>query len=363
MLWELVSGRRFWGDLSEVQILKKMAFGDVQQLSEAMPDVPAALNQICERAVAMVPADRYSTGLEFKAALDAFIAESDQRKEPSQVGAFVSELFEDRREEVKMLIQDRLANLKVSAPDAQPEGLPMIDMNADGTYPPEQGLRAMARSNPDGTASTRTVPSATEGPPSTSGIIATEMPSQVSVVRPPMSSVGRPLALVGLGIVVLVGLVVGLRMSSSSPIEATDTEASATPAASLVQVEIFARPKDATIYVDGAKVDQNPFSAKFPTDGTAHRIRVEAAGFETHEEMVTFASDVKRDIVLSKSPEPTAPSAAPSASSSAEPAASASAPPVGVRPGGAGWVRPPPPPPQGTGAQLEDDPWGNKKPR
>src|SRR5262245_9374885 len=43
ILWELVTGERFWSNLSEVQILQKMAFGEPPRLRSQKADAPAEL--------------------------------------------------------------------------------------------------------------------------------------------------------------------------------------------------------------------------------------------------------------------------------------------------------------------------------
>jgi len=346
MLWELWCGKRFWGDLSEVQILKKMAFGDVDSLAAIAADVPPELDRICTKALSMVPADRYETALEFKEELDAFIANVDRKVDGGELGKVVSGYFEDRRQEIKSLIQDRLANLKVDTPDG--EGMPPVMTSeratmADTELPADDKWRPASSSAADGM------------PASNSGVIATEMPNQVTQTRPPMKSLGRPIALALGGVVVVAALVIGVRVGES---ETTPDASTSAPVdrSNLIVVHIATEPADATIFVDGAKAGKNPFSAKFPNDGRAHRIRVEAEGYEVHEEMVTFDADVERKFVLVKSVDD---SGEPAASASAPASASASAAPV-VPPPVTG-TRPPLPPRTSTktGSDIDRDPWNH----
>lgn len=349
MLWELWCGRRFWGDLSEVQILKKMAFGDVEKLSETTQDVPPELDRICNKALSMVPADRYDTALDFKKDLDAFIASVDRKVDGTEVGKLVSELFEDRRQEVKSLIQDRLASLKVGADDGAEGRETLPELNADGTVPPDEGTRPPVVSSP----------SIDSAPASTSGVIATGMPAtEVTQTRPPMKSLARPLGLAAGGVVVIAALVVGLKVGSS---ESTPETSASAPAdeAGLIVVRIETEPQDATIFVDDTPAGKNPFSAKFPSDGTAHRIRVEAEGHETHEEMVAFDANVERKVVLKKKDED-APAAASATASAAASASASAAPDAGpaVRPPWTGAPVPPKPPTATkTGSDIDRNPW------
>jgi len=345
MLWELWCGKRFWGDLSEVQILKKMAFCDVEDLSTTTTDVPPELDRICSKALSMVPADRYDTALEFKEELDAFVASVNRKVDGGELGKVVANLFEDRRQEVKSLIQDRLASLKVDAVDDE-ASVPEVNLGR-ATMADDEG-----RSGPGSPARVDAMPA------SHSGVIATEMPSQVTQTRPPMKSLARPLGLAAGGVVVIAALVVGLRVGGSDTVPSAST-AIPNGDVELIALHIETEPEDAIIFVDGTRAGANPFSAKFPSDGRAHRIRVEAEGYEVHEEMVAFDADVRRTVVLVKTAEVEAPvgsaSAAASASGSAAPdAGPASPPPAGTR-------RPPPPPRTGTrtSSDIDRDPWNH----
>lgn len=359
ILWELVSGKRFWGDLSEVQILKKMAFGDVPTLKEAWPEVPEEIDRICAKAIAMVPADRYATAAEFREDLERYIASQARRATAADVGKLVADLFQDRREEVRGVIQDRLAKLKVSDGGSERE-VPLIDMHPDATLPPDRQARS-ARS-------ARLVPSDDE-PRSTSGIISTE-PTKIGPANIPTKS-GLPTVAIAVGaLVVVAALVLGLRMGGeSSPSEtAPDKPATTAEARALISVEIAVEPAEAVIYVDDTRVGQNPFRAKFPSDGTGHKLRVEAPGYVPHSELLVFSGDLSRTIRLVKDVAPES-TGTPASSASASPSAVTSAPPPPPQTGK--WpppkppppqiVAPPPPPPGGPGV-IQDDPWKKKKP-
>jgi serine/threonine-protein kinase len=107
------------------------------------------------------------------------------------------------------------------------------------------------------------------------------------------------------------------------------------PQRALIQFRIGAAPAEATIYLDDVEVPTNPFAAKFPRDGTGHRIRVEADGYAPEARLVVFDRDIALDFTL-------APATTPAVSR--EPAAGRTQAPAGAASPGRAVA------PQGTGA-------------
>ncbi len=67
---------------------------------------------------------------------------------------------------------------------------------------------------------------------------------------------------------------------------------------------VSASPPSARIYVDDIPVT-NPYAADHASDPVAHRLRIEAEGYETKTRIVTFADDV--DLKLALAPLPRSP--------------------------------------------------------
>jgi serine/threonine-protein kinase len=76
--------------------------------------------------------------------------------------------------------------------------------------------------------------------------------------------------------------------------------ASSEAAARLIELRISAAPATARIFLDDVVVPSNPFAAKFPRDGTGHRIRVEAEGHAPEARLVVFERDVALDVALAR---------------------------------------------------------------
>ena len=117
MLWEAATGRRMWKDVDDMKILVRLIGGDVPISPRAVvPEVPEAVDRVCQRALAIKSQDRYPTAAAMQADLDAFIVSAGGRPSPGDIGKVVSELFKDRREELQRTIESKLRELKTLPP-------------------------------------------------------------------------------------------------------------------------------------------------------------------------------------------------------------------------------------------------------
>jgi eukaryotic-like serine/threonine-protein kinase len=69
-----------------------------------------------------------------------------------------------------------------------------------------------------------------------------------------------------------------------------------------ITLKVSATPATAKIFVDDASLSGNPASAKMRLDGVGHPVRVEAAGFVTSTQMITFDKDIDLKITLEAEP-------------------------------------------------------------
>ncbi len=318
ILFELVSGERLWAGLTEVQILQNLAFGEIPRLSSKMPDVPRALDLICARALSMVPGDRYPSAAAFREALEGYMKEEGIAVSSADVGRFLSDLFQDRRDEVQEVIQQQLANMEADG-DAPPRDVSIPEISVTGSAVaalPEQrgaveGVTASAAAADPAPARPR-APKA-DASSSASGIIATAEPrSAPRRRRGPAIAAGAILALAAGLLIFVFGRSTAppadakAELGKPPPVNAGDTPAPpADPAPhagarGLIELRVEATPRDATIYLDDAALSGNPFSAKFAGDGTGHRLRVEAAGHKPESRLVVFDQDRSVEIHLDK---------------------------------------------------------------
>ena len=103
MLWEILASKHIWGGLSEAEILRRNA--DVPQLP---PEVPAMLQQICVKAMAHRPEDRYPTAEALRADLELYMTQNMTPSRDRDVGTAVAEMFGDERARIRQIIDAQL---------------------------------------------------------------------------------------------------------------------------------------------------------------------------------------------------------------------------------------------------------------
>ncbi len=109
ILWQLLTGRRLWQGVPEVQIFHKLDRGEIERPREVRPDVPEALDAVCMKALARSPDDRFATAAEMRAALEEQIEALGARATERDAAAAMTELFVDERASIEAQIARRLA--------------------------------------------------------------------------------------------------------------------------------------------------------------------------------------------------------------------------------------------------------------
>lgn len=303
MLWEAATGRRLWKDMDDLNIVQALVSGNVKTSPcEIDPAVPEELDRICRKALAHNREDRYASAEDFRLDLEQYLAESGKLVSARRkLGAAVSALFDDKRTEIRGVIEKQLQALKGRvAPEIKPISMPVdsasgslsMPMTSSGALAVPVGMEA-----PSGEAPTSITDAATE----LFGARATKKRGLRSRV-PVMAAAGA-------AVVVIVALAAA-RISRPNDVTGSTTPASATTSADIapVRIKLTAVPATAQITVDGALVG-SPYEASLPRDTRDHVVHVEAAGFEPHSEMVRFESDVAMVVAL-KALAPTPPKSA-----------------------------------------------------
>ncbi len=109
MLWEALVGRQLWAGLSDIAIISRLHFAEIPTPSEANSEVHPALEQICMRALAHRPSDRFADADQLKAALEGCMAELGLRAQLEQTGRLVAELFAEDHRRISGLLAERMA--------------------------------------------------------------------------------------------------------------------------------------------------------------------------------------------------------------------------------------------------------------
>lgn len=131
MIWEALARRRITRGRSDVEITGGRVSGNEGRLADIAPETPPRLIEICEKAMALNVAERYSTALELKRALDA---ELDASASVDRLGAICAELFAEERRQLAKTIE---ANLKQPAAE-EPISLPQAKVE-ESSQPSDAG--------------------------------------------------------------------------------------------------------------------------------------------------------------------------------------------------------------------------------
>lgn len=81
---------------------------------------------------------------------------------------------------------------------------------------------------------------------------------------------------------------------------ATATAGGTVAGAGTVEISVSASPPEAKIFLDDKPLPGNPARTTMPKDGASHQIRIEAQGYATKIDSISFERDWSMDIALTK---------------------------------------------------------------
>jgi eukaryotic-like serine/threonine-protein kinase len=108
LLFEGLSGQTLWGTLESAAVSAHLMAGDIPPVRELAPQIPEALLQICERALAPDPADRYDSALDMREALLTYAERHGLTFNRLQVADLVEPLFRPQRDGIDRAIRGQL---------------------------------------------------------------------------------------------------------------------------------------------------------------------------------------------------------------------------------------------------------------
>ena len=311
MLWEAVVGQRPWEGQSDEEVFENLIGGAIPRVRDAWPDVDPELAAIVERAMSVELNARYATAAEMRGDLERYIGARNLTPTARSLGGSVSRLFADDRAHRRALIDGQLRLLNDAA---EARGSTTSRAKLGMAAPPP--FREETLHSPTGHGTS---------PPSSSPGSALSLPPPAE----PRS--GRPLVLLrglgrgrsqsatpfiaaaAFGAALVIAAVWADRMrwsavpvltasaAASMPAAAASMPAPAAPTDSTprpAHASISVFPAFARLYLDDVAVP-NPYVVDHARDTTAHRLRVEAAGYETKARAFTFAEDIELEIHLS----------------------------------------------------------------
>ncbi|HEX4621590.1 MAG TPA: serine/threonine-protein kinase, partial [Myxococcaceae bacterium] len=245
VLYELLTARRLFKRDTPMLTMKAICEEPLIPPSRLQPDVPAALDGICERALSKSPPDRFQTAMDFRRRLTE-VAGQDQG--PEQLGRMMSGLFADRMAQKGEMLRRFRSGATVSQ-------VPAGEADAGVDIP---------------TVAVQTT----------------------AVVRPPRRRWVAGLALAALA----AGLAaVGLRTlrttePTAPPLPEPPAAASAAPAAvppaptgaepaPMVRVKLDSQPRGATVWMDGREAGTTPLELTLPRTARETAVQLRRAGF------------------------------------------------------------------------------------
>jgi len=281
MVWEAAVGRRMWKGLNEVAIMHELLVGHIPPPREVNASVPAELDRICRRALALRPEDRYATAADFAADLERFLLDIGDRTTPRDIARLASEAFEGDRKELREIIDKQLRMLREGDTLAMPK-LPNSAGTGGGT--PSVSLMRPSAAQLD----QNVAPSYTAGGTASAAMASAPQKRPASLV----AATAMIAAAVG-ALAVIVFLV--LKKQPPSPIEAipadTTTQTATKPNVESIDLTVTTNTP-AQLFLDDAPLGQSPYHNAFPRDGLAHRVRAEAKDYAPRTEIVTFDKPV-----------------------------------------------------------------------
>jgi hypothetical protein len=117
MLWETITLRRFSPGVATRAAVEARISGGEPRVASVAPETHPALAAICDRALAIDPALRYSTAEELREALLAFVRTTAEQPDAQLTGKLLCKLFSQERAAMHQLIS---ANLNI---DDNPESM------------------------------------------------------------------------------------------------------------------------------------------------------------------------------------------------------------------------------------------------
>jgi eukaryotic-like serine/threonine-protein kinase len=354
MLWEAIAGQRFAHGESQGALLARRMSGNEPRIREVVPDADPELADICDRAMAHDPAERYASAQELRDDLDGFLHQFSRRIGTREVGNLVSELFAEEHDRIRAIIDEQMKQMLRETSQSLP--VPTLELWAntvDHTPTAVSGRRSVAALiSQSGLHGRDSVPSTGSGSTLMGANLSTAPPA-----RGPSTTLLVGLAAAAISVIGVLLVVVYFGRADGATTGATPSAPTAAGTSETIRVEITFDHPEATAKLDGVALAESPFVAQMPRDGTAHTLEVTRPGFATKTTMLSYDRDIELDVVLAEG------------ASSAEPTTTAAPPTPGPRlpgprlPAPPTPAPPPPPPPVGGGGKKplkidEEDPYG-----
>jgi eukaryotic-like serine/threonine-protein kinase len=212
LMWELIAGTKMWKSKSDIETLEALVKGRYPNLRAAKADVPDELERICLKALALNPDERYATATDMRADLISYLEKNGHRRSAEEVGKYISDLFKDKRDEFKALIETQLSNLK----DGD-GGLALVDINSAATSTSLPRISTAIRSTTDARGSMPSQVTMSQMTPSHAGTGTLQQAGSLQMVPQAPPQKGKGGLLLGAVAVALAGGALALALGRQTP--------------------------------------------------------------------------------------------------------------------------------------------------
>jgi eukaryotic-like serine/threonine-protein kinase len=290
MLWEAVTGLRYWSAFDDIGVMQALMEGSERPSPRDIdPSTPETLDRICRRALAFDRNDRFATAEEFRRELEHYLAEAGMLVSARRaLGAAVSDLFEDKREEIQRVLEQQLAALNA----ASDVGIVRLSARLPGS-----GSSSASALTADALVDARLGHESDQGEPATQ-LLAPGIGRAKWARNRIFAAALTVFALVMAAAFALIRRSSGvISADGPSPVPLSATPTSTEPE---IQIAIEVAPSSAKLTLDGAPI-ASPDHLRKRSDQREHYIRAEAPGYESQVRIVRFEHDVTISIVLASS--------------------------------------------------------------
>jgi serine/threonine-protein kinase len=148
MLWEAITGLRFWQDWHELAIYRRLCSDNLPLQPQWVPFASRELFDIAKRALAVNPDERYATAADMQRAIDEVLAQPVNEVSRGDIRAYMDTTFREPREAFESLVDDAPTVLHVVEPEetlALPDALLTEEPVAQTTSSPPSGWEKPVR--------------------------------------------------------------------------------------------------------------------------------------------------------------------------------------------------------------------------
>jgi serine/threonine protein kinase len=109
MLWQVLVKRPLWAGVTDLVLMQQLASRlAIESPRSIDPEVPAVLDAICMKAVAMAPDDRFQTAAEMQDALEEYLSSESVGGTNRALAKYMGELFGEKRAQFQRTVDEQI---------------------------------------------------------------------------------------------------------------------------------------------------------------------------------------------------------------------------------------------------------------